>query len=136
MHARSFSWSLALAGLAALSGVSPAFAADTSPAQQLQRWQQAAGGVGVATRGQQFYASRHGGEWSCASCHGTTPRGMGKHASTGKSIEPLAPAANPRRFTETAKVDKWFRRNCNDVLHRECTPREKADFLAYVTTIR
>ena len=29
---------------------------------------------------------------------------------------PLAPAANPKAFTDTARVDKWFRRNCNDVL--------------------
>ena len=42
------------------------------------------------------------------------------------------PAFNPERFTETAKVDKWFRRNCNDVLKRECTAAEKADVLAWL----
>lgn len=63
----------------------------------------------------------------------TTP---GRHASTGKTIAPLAPAANPERFTDTAKVEKWFRRNCKDVLSRECTATEKADVLAYLTSLK
>jgi hypothetical protein len=50
----------------------------------------------------------------------------------GQDHHPLAPAFNPERFTDTAKVDKWFRRNCNDVLKRECTPVEKADVLAWL----
>ena len=29
-------------------------------------------------------------------------------------------------------MDKWFRRNCNDVLSRECTAVEKADVLAWL----
>jgi hypothetical protein len=29
-------------------------------------------------------------------------------------------------------VEKWFRRNCNDVLGRTCTPSEKADVMAYL----
>ena len=56
-----------------------------------------------------------------------------KYAKTGKAIAPLAPAANAERFTDAAKVEKWFRRNCNDVLGRACTPSEKADVLAYVS---
>ena len=79
---------------------------------------------------------RHGGEWSCASWHGTPPTGLGKHASTGKQIAPLAPAVNPKALTDTAKVDKWFRRNCNDVLSRECTAVEKADVLAYLNALK
>lgn len=63
------------------------------------------------------------------------PLGVGKHASTGKSIGALAPAANAQRFTDPAKVEKWFRRNCNDVLGRECTPAEKADVLAWLMTL-
>ena len=65
----------------------------------------------------------------------TPPTGQGKHASTGKAIAPMAPAANPKAFTDAAKVDKWFRRNCNDVLERECTPAEKADVLAYLISL-
>lgn len=30
----------------------------------------------------------------------------------------MAPAANPTAFTDSAKIDKWFRRNCKDVLQR------------------
>lgn len=67
-------------------------AADTSAIEQLQRWSSAAGQAGDAARGRNFFTSRHGGEWSCASCHGQVPTGQGKHASTGKTIEPLAPA--------------------------------------------
>jgi hypothetical protein len=51
----------------------------------------------------------------------------GKHASTGKKITPLAPAFNAERFTDSAKADKWFWRNCKDVLSRECTAPEKAN---------
>ena len=34
--------------------------------------------------------------------------------------------------TDSARVDKWFRRNCKDVLARECSAAEKADVLAYL----
>ena len=56
------------------------------------------------------------------------------HAATGKTIQPLAPAANAQRFTDTAKVEKWFRRNCNDVVGRECSAQEKADILAWLSS--
>jgi hypothetical protein len=125
---------LALAACA-LAGAS-AWAGDTSPAQQLDRWNAAAGAPGQAERGRVFFTSRHGGEWSCASCHGTPPTQAGRHAGTGKALEPLAPAFNPSTFTDTAKVDKWFRRNCKDVLQRECTAAEKADVMAYLTSLK
>lgn len=83
-------------------------------------------------RGESFFNARHGNEWSCASCHGSPPTGQGKHAKTGKAIAPLAPAANAERFADAAKVEKWFRRNCNDVLGRACTSAEKADVMAFV----
>jgi len=114
----------------------PALAADTTPAQQLERFNVAAGTPGQAERGRDFFTRRHGGEWSCASCHGQLPTRPGKHASTGKAIEPMAPSANPRAFTDTAKVDKWFRRNCKDVLQRECSAGEKADVLAYLIALQ
>jgi hypothetical protein len=113
-----------------------AHAADTTPAQQLAHWSAQAGAPGTAARGQLFFNSRHGGEWSCASCHGTPPTAAGKHASTGKAIDPLAPAFNPKAFTDTARVDKWFRRNCKDVLLRECSATEKADVLAYLNSLK
>jgi Domain of unknown function (DUF1924) len=110
--------------------------ADTSAAQQLTQWSAQAGRPGVAAAGQAFFTTRHGGEWSCSSCHGAPPTQQGKHASTGKSIAPLAPAFNPQAFTDNAKVEKWFRRNCNDVLKRECNAGEKADVLAYLNQLK
>jgi mono/diheme cytochrome c family protein len=89
-----------------------------------------------AERGRQFFRQPHGSDWSCASCHSDNPAGSGKHAKTAKVIAPLAPAANPERFSNAAKVEKWFRRNCNDVLGRACTAQEKGDALTWLTTIR
>jgi hypothetical protein len=85
-----------------------------------------------AARGEAFFNARHGSEWTCASCHGNAPTGQGRHAKTGRAIAPLAPAANAERFADAAKAEKWFRRNCNDVLGRACTPAEKADVLAFL----
>ena len=90
-----------------------------------------------AERGMKFFTTTpDGGEWSCASCHTQTPLRPGQHAKTGKIIDPLAPAANPERFTSTGKVEKWFRRNCNDVLNRACTPLEKGDVLTYLLSLK
>lgn len=111
-------------------------AGDTTPAGQLAHWSAQAGRPGNVGQGQVFFSSRHGGEWSCASCHGTPPTANGKHANTGKTIAPLAPAFNNKAFTEVAKVDKWFRRNCKDVLSRECSAAEKADVLAYLNSLQ
>ncbi|MEJ8827021.1 DUF1924 domain-containing protein [Variovorax humicola] len=87
-------------------------------------------------RGQLLFNSRHGRDWSCASCHGAVPTVPGRHAATGKPIAALAPAFNPGRFTEVAKADKWFRRNCNDVVGRECTAAEKADVLSWLIKLK
>jgi cytochrome c553 len=131
---------LATGLLLALLGVfqlpAAALAADTTPAAQLQHWSAQAGSPGNAQRGQSFFTTKHGGEWSCASCHGTPPTAEGKHANTGKTIAPLAPAFNPKAFTDSAKIDKWFRRNCNDVVSRECSAGEKADVLAYLNSLK
>jgi Domain of unknown function (DUF1924) len=48
----------------------------------------------------------------------------------------MAPHFNPTRFTDTAKTEKWFRRNCNDVVGRECSPGEKADFLTWLVSLK
>lgn len=71
---------------------------------------------------------------SCASCHNEDLTQPGRHAGTGKPIEPLAPSVRPERLTDSAKVEKWLRRNCRWTLGRECTAAEKADFLAYIRT--
>ncbi len=69
---------------------------------------------------------------SCATCHGRDLTEPGRHAVTGKVIEPLAPSVNPERLTDSAKIDKWLLRNCRWTLGRECTPPEQADFLSYI----
>lgn len=135
MTHRSFAPAFVLAALAASLG-GPAHAADTTIAQQLAHWSAQAGRPGDAGRGQGFFNAKHGGEWACASCHGMPPTGPGKHANTGKTIAPLAPAFNPKAFTDTARVEKWFRRNCKDVLSRECSASEKADVLAYLNGLK
>ena len=89
-----------------------------------------------AARGAQWFASRHGTDWSCATCHTASPLASGRHATTGRAIAPLAPAASPERLTDTAKIEKWFRRNCNDVLGRACTPVEKGDVIAWLTSLK
>lgn len=125
------------AGLAAalLAAPTAASAGDTSPARQLERFAAEAGAPGQPERGRRFFATRHAGRWSCASCHGDPPTRAGSHASTGKSIDPLAPSANAGAFTDMARIDKWFRRNCKDVLQRECSAAEKADVLAYLLAL-
>jgi hypothetical protein len=85
-----------------------------------------------AARGKEFFNKDFGVSQdmpSCTSCHTRDVNASGKHVITGKVIEPLAPAANPERFTTAKKVEKWFKRNCKEVLGRECTPAEKADFI-------
>jgi hypothetical protein len=89
-----------------------------------------------AQRGAEFYARSFGVSAkmpSCASCHTDNPAQAGRHVVTDKAIKPLAPAANAERFTDPAKVEKWFKRNCTEVVGRECTAAEKADFIAFVT---
>lgn len=107
-----------------------------TPAELLADYERAAGAAASAARGEAFFGARHGREWSCSSCHGLPPVAAGRHASTGKPIEPLAPAANPQRFTDPAKVEKWFGRNCRDVLGRECSAGEKADLLAWLAGLK
>lgn len=89
-----------------------------------------------ALRGAQFFRRVGNKDWSCATCHTDNPAIPGRHATTGKPIEPLAPAANGLRFTRGDKVGKWFKRNCNDVLGRECTAAEKSDLLAYLLAVK
>jgi len=93
-----------------------------------------------ASRGEQFYHTKRthsrGKAMSCASCHTDSPKNTGSHERTRKAIQPLAPVANVERFTDPAKVEKWFKRNCNDVLERACTAQEKGDYIAYLMSIK
>ncbi len=73
---------------------------------------------------------------SCTACHSDTPSNPGRHAVTGKTIQPLSPSVNPERFSDPAKVEKWFKRNCKEVVGRLCSPAEKADFIQFVMGAR
>lgn len=69
---------------------------------------------------------------SCTSCHTANIGNTGKHARTGKLIQPMALSVNSKRFTDPKKVEKWFLRNCKWTVGRECTPQEKGDFLIFM----
>jgi hypothetical protein len=69
---------------------------------------------------------------SCTDCHTNDLTQVGKHAKTGRKIDPMAPSVNPKRLTDVAKIEKWFKRNCNWTLGRACSPQEKGDFLLYL----
>ena len=107
-----------------------------TPRDFLTRFEKEAGSAASAERGARFFNTKQGGEWSCASCHTERPTLAGRHARTDKAIAPLAPAANAERFTDAAKVDKWFRRNCNDTLNRLCSAQEKADVMAWLLALK
>ena len=107
-----------------------------TPRDFLTRFEKEAGSAASAERGARFFTTKQGGEWSCASCHTERPTQTGRHAKTDKAITPLAPAANAERFTDAAKVDKWFRRNCNDTANRLCSAQEKADVMAWLLALK
>jgi Domain of unknown function (DUF1924) len=68
---------------------------------------------------------------SCTTCHTADPTKTGQ-TRAGKEIEPMAVSVNPKRYTDQAKTEKWFGRNCNNVLGRECTAMEKGDFITFM----
>ena len=76
-----------------------------------------------------------GNKVSCMTCHTADPKAEGK-TRANKIIDPLAPVANKDRFTDMAKVEKWFKRNCKDVYERECTLIEKGNFIKYMMSIK
>lgn len=88
-----------------------------------------------AARGQTLHSQNFSGGKadtpSCTSCHGKDTRAAGR-TRTGKAIEPLALSVTPTRYSDPAKVEKWFKRNCTEVLGRECTAQEKGDWLSFV----
>jgi mono/diheme cytochrome c family protein len=132
---RTIIWSAAATALVSASALA------NSPADQLRALEadaraESATFAGFSPqRGEAFFRARHGGEWSCASCHTDDPRRPGAHAVTGRKIEPMAPAVNATRLSDPARTAKWFRRNCKDVLGRECSATEKGDVLAYLLSI-
>jgi len=91
-----------------------------------------------AKDGQALFQGTHSGGKpetpSCTTCHTKNPRAMGQ-TRAGKQIKPMAVSKNPNRFTDPAKVEKWFRRNCHTVLGRACTAKEKGEIITYLSSI-
>lgn len=125
--------------LIVLFALSPALHAET-PRQILDSYRAEAaraqpGFTPAAERGAVLYrrAFNHSTALpACTACHRDNPAAPGRHAVTGKPIRPLAAKANGERFTDPAKVAKWFRRNCTEVVGRECSAAEKADFIQFM----
>jgi len=88
-----------------------------------------------AERGKALFLGTHTGGKpetpSCTTCHSADLTKQGK-TRAGKPIEPMAASVNPKRYTDPTEVEKWFKRNCSDVLGRECTPTEKGDALTFL----
>jgi len=88
-------------------------------------------------RGRAFWTATHSGGKpdtpSCTTCHGADPKAAGQ-TRAGQSIAPMAVSVTPDRFTDPEKVAKWFLRNCNSVLGRECTAAEKGDVITYLSS--
>ncbi|MEI6985268.1 MAG: DUF1924 domain-containing protein [Rhodospirillaceae bacterium] len=128
--------------LAATTVVAPAFA---GPAQDLILETYLADSrrvdpsiIGFSSeRGRTFYLGPHSGGQSnmtsCAACHMPDPTRVGKHIKTGREIDPMAVSASHDRFTDPAKVEKRFSRDCHNVLGRDCTNQEKGDFILFLS---
>ena len=87
-------------------------------------------------RGEKIFTSTHigkkGKEISCVTCHTSNLNNNGENIFTGKTIESLSPKTNPNRFTQIKEIEKWKKRNFNDVYNREGTALEKGDVTTYI----
>ena len=84
-----------------------------------------------------FVASHSGGKPdtpSCTTCHTKDPRASGQ-TRVGKAIKPMAVSVNPDRFTDPATIEKWFTRNCNSVLGRDCSAEERGNIITYLSSL-
>lgn len=89
--------------------------------------------------GREFYLKRRTWEdhdRTCSGCHTDNPAKEGKHIETNKPIKPLAPAANPERFTDAHKVEKNFAEHCADLYSRDCRAEEKGHFITYLMSVK
>jgi mono/diheme cytochrome c family protein len=128
---------LVLGGLLVASTASGPAGADPARDAILKGYAAEAGITAFsAADGKALFQGKHSGGKpdtpSCTTCHTADPRAMGR-TRAGKPIEPMAVSANPTRFTDAAKVKKWLRRNCNSVLGRACSAKEKGDVITYLS---
>jgi hypothetical protein len=91
-----------------------------------------------AARGKAFFLAReatgNADTPSCSTCHTADPRNEGQ-TTVGKAIAPMAVSRTPNRFTDLGKVEKWFLRNCDTVIGRQCTLQEKGDFITFMSSL-
>ena len=91
--------------------------------------------AGEALWNKTFVNAKKGDKRSCTACHTADLKQPGKHAKTGKTIEPMAPSVNPKRLSSIKQIKKWFVRNCKWTLGRECTAQEKGNVLAFLKNL-
>lgn len=116
-----------------------ACSAQAETQQQILDSLVAQAGPASAARGEKLFRGKFSAGKaadSCMTCHTPDAKAAGQHVKTHKVIDPLAPVAQKDRFTDAAKVEKWFKRNCQEVLGRECLAQEKADFTAYMISVK
>lgn len=115
-------------------------AAKADPARDaiIAGYAEAAGAPLDAGRGEALFLADHTGGKpetpSCTSCHTADMTAVGQ-TRAGKEIAPMAVSVVPDRFTDLDKVEKWFGRNCNSVLGRDCTAQEKGDILTWLASL-
>lgn len=89
-----------------------------------------------AARGEELFRTRRAGgdarTPACTACHTEDPRSQGRNAKTGRPIEAVAVSVDPERFTDIDEVEEQFRRDCDAVLGRACTPLEKGDYITFM----
>ena len=116
-----------------------ALAAGSAVPGMMAGYTAAGAGPADANRGAAMWTAEHpspegGAARSCTSCHPVDHSKAGKHAKTGELITALSPRVDSQRLSDPLEIEKWFGRNCKWTLGRECTPQEKADFLAFIDT--
>lgn len=92
-----------------------------------------------AEAGRAFYTKKlivDGKDISCSACHTDNPANPGKHNETGKTIQPMAPAVNPKRFSDVNKSEKGFTKHCRDLYKNDCSAEDKGNFIKYLLTIK
>ena len=93
----------------------------------------------TAEAGRKFYLVRRtwqSGDFTCSGCHTEDPRKEGRHIETKMPIKPLAPSANPERFTDAQKVEANFTAHCMALHERDCRAVEKGNLISYLMSVK
>jgi hypothetical protein len=72
----------------------------------------------------------------CRACHRFQSENFDEIPKVRRQMLPLAPSANPDRFTRPAVTEQWFGFNCTLLMKRDCTVLEKGDVLTWLMTVR